>query len=391
MDADSPPASGGNPPFFVSRSEGVDIVASEGVSSAGRVIDVPSLLAHPEHLRDVPIVIVDDQPSNVALISALLRRAGFTNLHGTTRPQELFALLDRVRPCLLLLDLHMPGLDGFAVMQRLRERQPTGEFLPILVLTADTSPDARRRALAGGAHDILTKPFDLVEVQLRVSNLLRTQALYAALQQQNSTLEQQVRERTDALERSRLETLQTLALAAEFRDDITGQHTRRVGRLAAAIGQTLGLAPGQVDLLRRAAPLHDLGKIGIPDHVLLKPGWLTPDEFTVMKRHTTIGFEIMAASESTTLRLAGEIALTHHERWDGLGYREGIGGERIPLEGRIVAVADAFDAITHDRPYREARSIGDALQEIEREAGRQFDPHIAYALIETIATYEGMG
>ncbi len=360
----------------------------ERFETPARSLDAPASLLHADQLTQATILIVDDQPVNVAVLTALLGRAGFANLYSTTNPREALELIDTLHPSLLLLDLHMPVMDGFAVMQRLREVQSPDEYFPILVLTADPSPDTKRRALENGAHDFLTKPFDTAEVRLRVANLLRTQALYAAAQRHNATLEQQVRERTEKLERSHLETLQALALAAEFRDDETGQHTRRVGQLAAAVGQTLGLPPMQVDLLRQAAPLHDVGKIGIPDRIVLKPGKLTTDEFAVIQTHTTIGYEILAPCQSATLRMARQIALTHHERWDGGGYPNGLAGELIPLAGRIVAVADAFDAMTHDRVYRAARPVGEALEEIARERGRQFDPCIGDALHHTITSYE---
>lgn len=364
----------------LSGAQGDDSRANSDRRSASSIPDAPHRLLSTRRLALAPILIVDDQPANIALLSALLTRAGYTNLHSTTRPSETFHLIDTVRPSLLLLDLRMPELDGFTVMQRLQELRPPDEYLPILVLTADNSPETKCRALADGAHDFLTKPFDPTEIQLRVTNLLRTQALYTDVQNQNETLERRVLERTEALERSRLETLQALALAAEFRDDETGQHARRVGEMAALIGQALQLPSDQVQLLRNAAPLHDIGKIGIPDSILLKPGRFTSDERTLMQTHPTIGFQIMEPCRSATLQMARQIALTHHERWDGSGYPHGLAGDLIPLPGRIVAAADAFDAMTHNRPYQAARSVADALAAFKRERGRQFDPDVADAI-----------
>jgi putative two-component system response regulator len=345
----------------------------------------PSTLIDVAHLRQLPILIVDDQPDNVRLMHVILTGAGYTNLHSTSDSREVLTLVERERPGVLLLDLHMPDPDGFTVMEELHRQLSKDHHILILVLTADITAETRRRALAGGAHDFLSKPFDVVEVRLRVANLLRTHALYTALQLQNASLERIVRHRTEELERSRLETLQALALASEFRDDQTGHHSQRVGTLAAAIGQMLGLPGEQVDLLRRAAPLHDVGKIGIPDHILLKSGRLTPPEIVSMREHTTIGYDILSPFQSTMLRVARDVALTHHERWDGSGYPQGLRASDIPLEGRIVSVADAFDAMSHDRPYQQARPVPVVVDEILAGAGTQFDPAVATALASVIA------
>lgn len=195
-------------------------------------------------------------------------------------------------------------------------------------------------------------------------------------------LEYKVRERTADLEEAQLEILERLALAAEFRDDETGQHTQRVGRTAAVLARALGLPNDKVTLIHRAAPLHDVGKLGVPDSILRKPGKLTREEFEIMKTHTTIGAQILSGSRFPILQLAEEIALTHHERWDGNGYA-GLAGERIPLSGRIVALADVFDALTNDRIYRKAMPLEDALAEIELQRGRHFDPEIADAFLRT--------
>ena len=200
-------------------------------------------------------------------------------------------------------------------------------------------------------------------------------------------LEEKVRERTWELEEAQIEILERLALAAEYRDDDTGAHTQRVGRLSAMLGRALGMSDVDVELIRRAAPLHDVGKIGIPDAILLKPGPLTDEEYEVMKTHTVIGARILSGNTSPHLQLAEEIALTHHERWNGTGYA-GLGGEDIPLPGRIVAVVDVFDALTHDRPYKEAAPVPLALEEIRRQSGRHFDPPIAAAFVELVASSE---
>jgi len=209
----------------------------------------------------------------------------------------------------------------------------------------------------------------------------KTTDLHLQLRGQNALLELRVRERTRELEDAYFEMVERLAAAAEFRDDDTGEHAKRVGEMSAALASNLGLAADEVELIRRAAPLHDVGKIGIPDRILLKPGTLVPEEFELMKTHVKVGAGILSEARSDLLRLAEEIALTHHERWDGTGYPRGLKGEAIPLSGRIVAVADVFDAIISTRPYRKARSIEEAIEVIENGAGTQFDPKIVDALM----------
>src|SRR3990170_1629849 len=329
--------------------------------------------------RNARILIVDDQEANIHLLEGILGRAGYAELRGVTDPRDVTLLYAEFQPDLVLLDLHMPHLDGYAVMEKLRLLIPADAYLPILVLTADVAADARQRALSSGAKDFLTKPFDATEVLLRVRNLLETRFLHRQLWDHNQTLEGRVRQRTWQLEEARLEILERLALAAEFRDDDTGQHTQRVGKNATLLARVLGLPDARVELIGRAAPLHDVGKIGIPDHILLKPGALTADEFEVMKTHTTIGARILGGSRSPLLQMAEEIALTHHERWDDAGYPRGLSGDEIPIEGRIVAVADAFDAMTHDRPYRKARPDHEAWEILRRGAESQWDRRMVEA------------
>ena len=327
-------------------------------------------------LKNAAILIVDDEGANVLLLKRLLQQAGYTHVSSTTDPREVLPLFGAAPPDLILLDLHMPYLDGFAVLELLAPQMAAGTYLPILVLTADITPEAKRRALAMGARDFLTKPFDPTEVLLRIRNLLETRYLHRQLQDQNRLLEEKVRERTLELEEARIEILERLAIAAEYRDDATGQHTRRVGQTAALLARAIGLPETQVELIRRAAPLHDIGKIGIPDGILLKPGPLTAEEFEIMKAHTIIGARILSGSRFPLLQLAEEIALTHHEHWDGTGYPRGLRGEQIPLGGRIVASADAFDAMTSDRPYRKALSWNEVWDLLWGGAGTQWDEQL---------------
>jgi response regulator RpfG family c-di-GMP phosphodiesterase len=215
----------------------------------------------------------------------------------------------------------------------------------------------------------------------REAAIKSAQDLHRQIQDQNAVLELRVRARTQELEEAHLEILDRLAMAAEFRDDDTGRHIKRVGEMSAILARDLGLPADQVELIRLAAPLHDVGKIGVPDHILLKPGALTPEEFDVIKTHATIGARILAGGRFALLRMAEEIALTHHERWDGTGYPRGLKGEAIPLSGRIVALADAFDALTSPRSYKKARSVEAAVVAIQRGAGTQFDPRVVDAFM----------
>ncbi|MDR7498019.1 MAG: response regulator [Armatimonadota bacterium] len=333
-----------------------------------------------EGVRDARILVVDDQEANVELLLSLLRREGYAHAVGVTDPREAVDRCRDLRPDLILLDLMMPHLDGFEVMARLRPMIPDDEYLPILVLTADVTLPTRQRALAAGANDFLVKPSDATEVMLRIRNLLMTRVLHRELRRHNERLEAMVAARTRELEETHVELLERLAVAAECRDDATGQHTRRVGEHAAAIAAQVGLPAGWIETIRRAAPLHDVGKIGVPDAILLKPAGLTAAEFEVIKTHTTIGGRILAGGRYELLRTAEAVARHHHERWDGTGYPHGLRGEEIPLEARVVAVADAYDSMTHDRPYRKALRARDAWEILWGGAGTQWDASLVEAL-----------
>jgi putative two-component system response regulator len=335
--------------------------------------------SHDRGLRALRILVVDDDPNNVLLLKEVLARAGYHRVDGTTDPSEIVGMFAAEDADLVLLDLHMPDLDGFELMRRLGPLTGDGKRVPILALTADRSEETKRRALAAGARDFVCKPFDQAELLLRVRNLLQVRDLQKQLHERNLALEVAVARRTRELEQARLEILARLALAAEYRDDATQQHAWRIGRTSARLAARLRLDPSEVELINRAAPLHDIGKIGIPDAVLLKAGALTTSERCRIQEHTTIGAEILSGSETPVLRTAEQIALTHHERWDGRGYPHGLHGQQIPLVGQIVAVADVFDALTHDRPYKAAWPVDRAVGEIHSQAGRQFDPRVVEA------------
>jgi putative two-component system response regulator len=274
------------------------------------------IAAHFNHAR---ILVADDEDGNVEILKRILARAGFTRVETTTDSRRVAELYVQQRPDLILLDLHMPHLSGLEVMDQLNEIAEAS-YLPILILSADLTPEARRDALSRGAKDFVAKPFQQDELLLRIRTLLETRFLYLQIQSQNQLLEAKVRERTRALEDAQVEIIERLAAAAEFRDDNTGQHTQRVGQMSALLARQLGLPDSQVALIRRGAELHDVGKIGVPDAILLKMGKLTPAEFEIVKTHTTIGARILSGGKFPLLRLSEEIAFTHHERWDGSGY-----------------------------------------------------------------------
>jgi putative two-component system response regulator len=281
-------------------------------------------------------------------------------------------------PDLVLLDLHMPAPDGFDVLDQLQPWISEGA-LSVIVLTADTVRETRQKALISGARDFIVKPLDTMEVLLRIKNQLETRLLQVQLRRQALSLEQQVYEQHEDLDDARLEMLQRLARASEYRDDNTGDHTQRVGRTSAYVAAALELADEDVTIIRHAAKLHDVGKIAVPDSVLLKPGALDEHELELMKTHVRAGADMLANSRSPLLQVAEKVALTHHEWWDGTGYLSGLHGDEIPLPGRIVAIADVFDALTHDRPYKRAVPLEVALEEIRSLSGSQFDPRVVEA------------
>lgn len=344
------------------------------------------------------ILIVDDEPANIGLLERLLTRSGYRDISSTTRPTEVEALFQRLEPDLVLLDLHMPELDGHAVMARLSKLIAPEDYLPILVLTADVTPESKGRALVGGAKDFVTKPLDSAEVLARVANLLETRFLHLQLRRQNEILEHKVRERTaelwdtiNQLERvqkdlrlAQEETITSLSIAAEFRDDETSRHIERMSRYCSIIANALGFDDARRETLRIAAKMHDVGKIGIPDSILLKPGRLTPAEFEAMKRHAQIGHEILSGSASELATIAATIAWTHHEKIDGSGYPRGLRGQEIPIEGRIAAVADVFDALTTNRVYRKAFVLPEALSIMREGRDAHFDGAILDLFLDHI-------
>jgi putative two-component system response regulator len=337
-------------------------------------------------LSDATILIVDDQPANVGLLEGIMRASGFTNFHSTTDSQEVEALVRSLKPDLLLLDLQMPHPDGFEVMSLLRN-VPEAAGMPILVLTADITTEAKHASLGMGASDFLTKPFDTTEVGLRVKNMLRTRFLQLQLKEYNELLEVRVKERTadlwqtvrrleaaeNDLQVSHEETVRRLSIAAEFRDVQTSRHIMRMSQYCAFLARQAGLDEESCRAIRTASQMHDIGKIGTPDSILLKPGPLTPEQRAIMEHHAEDGWKILGDSQSELLRLAATIALTHHERIDGTGYPRKLRGEEIPMEGRIAAIADVFDALSTNRIYRRAYPLPEVWQMLRDGRGTQLD------------------
>lgn len=335
------------------------------------------------------VVVVDNEPVNVLVLERLLSLAGYRDVCSTTDSTSVEALCESFEPDIVLLDLHMPGLDGFQVMEQLARRRDADD-LPILVLTADISHKSKRAALEGGAKDFVTKPFDHSEVLARVANLLDTRFLQLELRRHNQRLEDEVRIRTADLAEAirhleaavvdrRLaqeETIHRLSLAAEYRDDETSRHIERMSRYCAILAEGAGWDARAAELLRMASKMHDIGKLGIADSILLKPGKLSREEYEVMKGHTDIGHQILRGSQSELASMGALLAWTHHERIDGTGYPRGLRGDEIPVEGRIAAIADVFDALTTNRVYRRALLLDEALAIMREGRGRHFDAHL---------------
>jgi putative two-component system response regulator len=323
------------------------------------------------------VLIVDDHEPTLKMLESLVHHGLSADVRTTTDSRLVLALFREFEPDMLLVDLHMPGLDGLALVQLIGTRVSEGEFLPIVMFSGDATTEARQRALQLGASDFFAKPIVPAEVTLRLRNLLR-------LRQLTCRLEQEVRKRLAELKDVELDVANRLALVAEFRDYPDGAHVQRVGQLAALIARQLGMGDDEVMLMRYAAPLHDLGKVAVPDTVLLKPARLDRPEMDLIKSHTTNGARMLAGSRSPILQMAEEIALYHHENWDGSGYTPGLQGEDIPLAGRIVTVADVFDALTHPRPYKKAWTVDEAITWMESMRSKKFDPVALDALLSIL-------
>ena len=328
-----------------------------------------------ELLQHSRIMVIDDEEANLKLMRKVLERAGYDNLELVQDPRLVMEAYHRNPPDLILLDLNMPHIDGF---EMLRQFQALEDPLspPVVVLTAQSGRSFLLQSLQLGARDFLSKPFDPGEVLMRVANLLQAQLAHRLVRNQKDVLEAMVRQRTEELSRTRLQVVQRLGRAAEYRDNETGLHIIRMSQFSVALARSLGWDAAAQELLLNASPMHDIGKIGIPDHILLKPGKFEPEEWEIMKNHAAIGAEILSGDDSALLRLAEEIAQHHHEKWDGSGYPAGLKGQEIPQSARIVALADVFDALLSNRPYKKSWTVEEAVEFIRSQSGRHFDPEV---------------
>jgi putative two-component system response regulator len=332
--------------------------------------------------RDAPrVLVVDSDEFSVSTIESALRQNGFSDILAVTDPRLAVPEFEAYQPDIVLVDARLTGSGGPDIVRRLRALEPAGRFLPVVLLSDDVTPELRRKAVASGANDFITKPFDPVELTIRLNNLLR-------LREVTHDLDDRAEESSNRLRAAEIDMANRLAIVAEYRDYPDGAHVQRVGRLSAILAERLDMADSDLAVIRFAAPLHDIGKIAIPDSILLKPAPLTLDELDIMKSHTTIGARMLADSHSPILRMAEEIALYHHENWDGTGYTPGVRGDAIPLPGRIVAVADVFDALTHSRPYKRAWSMRETIEWIVSVRQRKFDPAVVDALTNAMDEIE---
>jgi len=335
-------------------------------------------------LKSSRILLVDDEVANLKVLSKMLEAEGYDNLVLIQDPRNVIVEYQRQRTHLILLDLRMPHLSGFEVMDLLRKIDDP-LMPPIIVLTADKGRPSLLKAFESGARDYLTKPFEMEELLARVRNMLEVNRAQLLLYQQRETLDALVRARTSELLRTRMLIIEKLGRASEYRDNETGRHIMRVGRTASLLATRLDLAAQLCEDMLHAAPMHDVGKIGIPDAILLKPGKLDEAEFEIMKRHTVIGAQLLESEEEHgVLKLAREIALSHHERWDGTGYPSALKGELIPLSGRIVALVDVFDALLSVRPYKKAWKLEEAIAYIREKGGSHFDPALSELYLDSL-------
>lgn len=330
--------------------------------------------------RQLQVAVVDDTPLNLTLMSKLVDRLGTARAAAFDQPTAALAWCLDNEPDLVIVDYMMPGMDGLAFIRAMRASRDRDD-LPILMVTASHERTVRYEALDCGASDFLTKPIDGREFEVRVRNMLKLREAHLASRRRAEELASEVRKATAEIVDRERETITRLSRAAEFRDPETGAHIQRMSHYSALIARQLGQPRDFIDALMMAAPMHDVGKIGIPDTILLKPGRLTAEEFAVMKQHPQIGYDILKGSSSAILRLGASIALTHHEKFDGSGYPRGVAGKDIPLEGRIVAVADVFDALTSERPYKPAWPLSRAIALLREGRGSHFDGDCVDALL----------
>lgn len=336
-------------------------------------------------MNDRPVILaVDDEDRNLRLMEAILAPLNY-QVEFSRNGKEALDMVGQKSVDLILMDIMMPVMDGFAATRQLKSHEET-RIIPIVMVTALQETEDRVKALEAGADDFLTKPVDKVEVRARVSSLLKVKAYNDHMRNYQKELESEVEKRTRELQKAfktikatSLETIYRLTRAAEYKDEDTGAHIQRMSNYAAVVAREMGLNPQTVEYILYATPMHDIGKIGIPDSILLKPGRLDPDEWEIMKQHTVIGARILEGSKTGYIKLGEIVAMTHHEKWDGSGYPKGLKGREIPLVGRIVAIVDVFDALVSRRPYKEPFSLEKSFDIIRQGRGTHFDPGVVDA------------
>lgn len=374
----------------ISQIYGQEVTASSSVTAADF------------QLESRRVLVIDDEAINIKLVRKVLQEDGFVFFSDLTDPREAMTHIRAYRPDIILLDIMMPHVSGLEILEAVRATAGF-QHIPVIILTASADREIKLEALRLGATDFLAKPVDRAELLPRVRNALQSKCFHDHFADYSKRLEDAVKERTREVVNSRLQIIHCLAQAAELHDDVTGKHVLRVGKYAGVIGRAMGLGRKEAQLLELAAQLHDVGKIGIPDAILKKEGKLTPEEFEVMKRHCLIGkcvfdqpdgrhnhfgsddedaeLTIGQSTDSPLLQLAARTALTHHEWFDGTGYPLGLSGHDIPLEGRITAVADVFDALTGKRSYKDAIPVERCFEILEEQRGTQFDPEVLDAFV----------
>jgi putative two-component system response regulator len=332
------------------------------------------------------ILVVDDDPFISRVLSRWLTREGF-ECATAARTGEALGLLEQESFALVVADITMPGRSGMELLTLTRERYPD---VAVIMATAVDDRDTAIRALELGAYGYVIKPLDQNEVIINVANALERRRLVLESQQYQQRLEEEVRERTSDIRHREEEIALRLVAAAEYRDESTGAHIRRIGLYSAVLAEASGWDRQLVDDIRVAATMHDIGKIGVPDHILLKPGKLTLEEFEVVRKHPEIGAGILEGSKAPLLQLAREIALSHHEKWDGSGYPRGLAGEAIPQSGRVVAIVDAYDALVHNRVYRPAVPENKALAIMAEDQGKHFDPKLFEYFLSALPSFHNI-
>ncbi|MCD8568614.1 MAG: two-component system response regulator [Geovibrio sp.] len=325
-----------------------------------------------DHDRRQTVLVVDDVPENIDILSNILKPE--FKVKVAINGRKAIEIAEKDLPDIILLDVMMPEISGYEVCRALKSSLIT-RSIPVIFITAKGEVEDESKGFSAGGADYITKPVSAPIVLARVKTQL-------AMYDNKRMLENMVRERTKELQETRLEIIRRLGFAAEYKDNETGMHVIRMSRYCQLIAKKIGMKDSEAELILTAAPMHDVGKIGIPDNILLKPGPLDAEEWRLMKEHPKIGFKIIGGHRSELLQTAATVALTHHEKWDGSGYPDGLKGEEIPIIGRIAAVADVFDALTSVRPYKAAWSIEKAVDYIRSESGRHFDPRMAEAFLK---------